>query len=50
MPKFKLPSIKVTAFWAGLVMGLGAALIQAYFNIIPRRLMASAWSAIPKTW
>ena len=35
MPKFKLPSIKVTAFWAGLVMGLGAALIQAYFNIIP---------------
>lgn len=29
------PRIKVTAFWAGLVMGLGAALIQAYFEIIP---------------
>lgn len=26
---------KVTAFQAGLVMGLGAALIQAYFDIIP---------------
>lgn len=31
----RLPRFKVTAFWAGLVMGLGAALIQAYFEIIP---------------
>ncbi len=31
----RLPPIKVSAFQAGLVMGLGAALIQAYFQIIP---------------
>jgi hypothetical protein len=30
-----LPKFKVTAFQAGLWMGLGAALIQAYFKIIP---------------
>jgi hypothetical protein len=31
----KLPKFKVTAFQAGLWMGLGAALVQAYFKIIP---------------
>jgi hypothetical protein len=31
----RLPAIKVSALQAGLVMGLGAALIQAYFQIIP---------------
>jgi hypothetical protein len=31
----KLPKLKVSAFTAGLVMGLGAAFIQAYFKIIP---------------
>lgn len=31
----KLPKIKVSAFYAGLVMGLGAALVQAYLKIIP---------------
>jgi len=30
-----LPKIKVSAFTAGTVMGLGAALVQAYFKIIP---------------
>jgi hypothetical protein len=32
---FRLPAVKVSAFQAGLVMGLGAALIQAYFQIGP---------------
>ncbi len=31
----RLPRIRVTAFKTGIVMGLGAALIQAYFHIIP---------------
>lgn len=31
----RLPRIKVSAFTTGIVMGLGAALVQAYFRIIP---------------
>lgn len=31
----RLPQIKASAFQAGLVMGLGAAFIQAYLQIIP---------------
>ncbi len=31
----KLPKVKVSAFTAGMVMGLGAAFIQAYLKIIP---------------
>ncbi len=31
----KMPPIKVSAFQAGMVMGLGAALIQAFFEVIP---------------
>ena len=31
----RLPRIKITAFNTGIVMGLGAALVQAYFKIIP---------------
>ena len=31
----KLPKVKVSAFSAGLVMGLGAAFIQAYLKILP---------------
>jgi hypothetical protein len=31
----KLPRVMVSALTAGLVMGFGAALIQAYFKIIP---------------
>lgn len=32
---FRLPKVKVSAFVAGLVMGGGAAFIQAYLQIIP---------------
>ncbi|MCE5202759.1 MAG: hypothetical protein ABFC80_03950 [Coriobacteriales bacterium] len=31
----KLTHVKVTPFWAGLVLGVGAALVQAYFNVFP---------------
>lgn len=31
----KLQGIKVTPFWAGLVLGVGAATAQAYFNVFP---------------
>lgn len=31
----RLPPVKVSAFAAGMVMGLGAAFIQAYLRIIP---------------
>lgn len=31
----KLPRVKVSAFTAGMVMGLGAAFIQAYLKIVP---------------
>ncbi len=31
----KLPSLTDSAFFAGLVLGLGAATVQAYFKLIP---------------
>jgi hypothetical protein len=30
-----LPKITISPFWAGLTLGFGAALVQAYFKVIP---------------
>jgi hypothetical protein len=30
-----LPKVNVSPFWAGLTLGVGAALVQAYFKVVP---------------
>ncbi|HEX7587064.1 MAG TPA: cytochrome C [Anaerolineae bacterium] len=32
---FKLPALGQSVFFAGIVLGLGAAVVQAYFNLLP---------------